>query len=193
MTVWFTSDTHYCHANIIQYAKRPFTDVNEMNEAMITNWNSVVRPGDQVYHLGDFCLGRVKDAVKIAKKLSGQKFLIFGNHDKRLRKEKEFLGHWAWSGDYKEIKAHNGNSVTGAQKIILMHYALRVWNQAHRGSWALYGHSHGSLKDDPNALSVDVGVDCWDYYPVSFEEIRKRMSHKNYKSVDHHGSRKEEE
>ncbi len=178
--VMFSSDTHYGHANVIKYAKRPYEDVDEMNEAMITNWNSVVRKGTAVYHLGDFALCDVDKATKIAKRLNGQKFLIFGNHDKRLRKEKEFLSQWVWAKDMADI-------TVGSQRIVLCHYAMRVWSQSHRGAWQLYGHSHGSLKDDPRSLSLDVGVDCHQYYPISFEEVQVLMSKKTWKPIDHHG------
>ena len=140
--VWFTSDTHFGHANIVKYSGRPFADVYEMNEALILNWNAVVRPGDVVYHLGDFALCDVENASKIVKRLMGQKYLVFGNHDKVLRKDKDFLGHWIWGKDMADIKV-------GEQRIVLLHYAMRVWNQSHRGAWQLHGHSHGSLKEEP--------------------------------------------
>ncbi len=180
MTIWFTSDQHYSHKNIIEYSKRPFADVKEMNEAMVQRWNEVVRPGDLVYSLGDFCLGDEEDAVKYAKRLIGQKYLVYGNHDKRLRKNKDFNAQWIWQKDYAKIEVGN-------QKIILCHFPFLTWDGSHKGNWNLHGHSHGSLPDDPNALRLDVGVDCWDYYPVSFEELQKRMSKKEYRPIDHHG------
>ncbi len=185
MTVWFTSDTHYGHANILAYSQRPFDDVRDHDESLILNWNSVVQPGDRVYHLGDFALCDVERATKIAKRLVGQKFLIFGNHDKRLRKEPEFLAQWIWARDLESITVEE-------QKIVLCHYAFRTWAQSHRGSWSLYGHSHGSLKDDPHALQLDVGVDCWAHYPVSFEEIKERMAKKTFVPIDHHGRKDDE-
>jgi calcineurin-like phosphoesterase family protein len=184
MTVWFTSDTHYGHKNVIEYSHRPFNDVEEMNETLVTNWNAVVRPGDLVYHLGDFCLGSQELAIKTVKRLNGQKYLVFGNHDKRLRKDLEFLGHWIWARDLEQIEVEG-------QKLILCHYAMLTWNQSHRGSWQLHGHSHGSLADDPHSLRIDVGVDCHNMHPVSFETIRDIMSKKEFKPVDHHDARGE--
>ncbi len=186
MNVFFTSDSHYGHSNVIKYSNRPFDDADEMNEAMVTNWNSVVKPGDQIYHLGDFALCDEDKACKIAKRLMGQKFLIFGNHDKRLRKNVSFLGHWTWAKDMADI-------TVDSQRIVLLHYAMLTWNQSHRGAWSLHGHSHGSLKDDPHSLRLDVGVDCWGYFPVSFEDLRKRMSKKEFEPIDHHGRRDQEE
>lgn len=69
--VWFTSDTHFGHANIVKYSGRPFEDVYEMNAALVRNWNETVKPGDLVYHLGDFALCDVENAVKIVERLAG--------------------------------------------------------------------------------------------------------------------------
>lgn len=182
--IWFTADSHYGHSKVIEYTKRPFANSEEMDAHLIRNWNAVVKPGDLVYHLGDFALCKESRAVTIAKRLLGQKFLIFGNHDKRLRKHKPFLDEWIWTKDIAEIDA-------AGQRITLCHFAMRVWNKSHHGAWHLYGHSHGSLPDDPNARSVDVGVDNWDYTPVSYDTLVKRMAMKTWKPVDHHGKQDE--
>lgn len=103
------------------------------------------------------------------------------NHDKAMRKSKEFMGPWVWAKDLADI------TVEG-QKITLCHYAMHTWNKSHHGAWQLHGHSHGSLKPDPNMLRVDVGVDCWSYSPVSMAEIAKVMAEKTFKPVDRHGT-----
>ncbi len=182
MTVWFTSDLHIDHKNILEYSKRPFKNVDEMNEALVKNWNDRVQPGDRVYCLGDFCLGQENRAVMFAKRLNGQKYLIYGNHDKRLRKNKEFNAQWIWQKDLDTIEV-------GSQKIVICHFPMLVWNGSHRGYYSLHGHSHGSLPEDPHALRTDVGVDVWNYYPVSFEEIQAHMAKKDYQPIDHHGDR----
>ena len=79
--VFFTSDTHFNHTNIIQYCQRPFKSTDEMNEAMIDNWNSVVGEDDTMFHLGDFCLGGAEEWNKILNRLNGRIYLILGNHD----------------------------------------------------------------------------------------------------------------
>lgn len=79
--IYFTSDPHYGHANVIRYCARPFRDVQEMNEALINNWNSVVTQDDTVYVLGDFSLG-FSEVERYSSRLLGKKFLIPGNHDK---------------------------------------------------------------------------------------------------------------
>lgn len=180
MSIWFSSDTHYGHGNVIEYAKRPFASVEEMDEAMVERWNKVVKPGDLVYHLGDFALCAPERAVALARRLNGQKFLIFGNHDKRLRTHIEFLGTWIWARDLTQIKVGN-------QKITLCHYAMRTWASAHHGAWQLYGHSHGTLLENPSARSADVGVDCWNYAPVAYETLEAKFAERRWDPVDHHG------
>jgi calcineurin-like phosphoesterase family protein len=150
-----------------------------MGWAMIDRWNAVVRPGDRVYHLGDFALCKAPLATEIAKKLHGQKFLIFGNHDRVLRKDKDFLAQWIWARDFEQI-------MVGDQKISLMHYAMRTWPSSHRGAWQLHGHSHGSLQEDSRLRQIDVGVDCWDFTPVDFDTLQERMSKKQWVAIDHH-------
>jgi calcineurin-like phosphoesterase family protein len=106
--------------------------------------------------------------------------LIWGNHDKRLRKSKAFTDLFVWCKELAEIEVED-------TKVVLCHFAMRTWNKSHKGAFHLYGHSHGSLPDDPNALSFDVGVDCWGYQPVSWEQVKSKMAKKTYKPVDHHG------
>lgn len=177
--IWFTADLHLFHENIMKYSKRPFKIVDAMHKTIIDNWNNKVEPGDSVYIVGDFAFIKSStddELKKILRLLKGQKFLILGNHDKGIEKFKKYF---AWIGSYKEIHYEN-------QFIVLMHYAMRVWNKSHYGAWQLYGHSHGSLSDNPNALSIDVGVDCHDFTPLSFDEIKAIMARKNWVSVDHH-------
>lgn len=173
MTIYYTSDNHFFHANVIKYSKRPFKDVEEMNYQMIKRWNETVKPQDTIYHLGDFGFSKPEQNNRIAAQLNGQKFMILGNHDKSAP-----IG-FTRLGQCHEI--YDGN-----HKVILCHYALRVWNKSHHGSLHLYGHSHGSLPGD--SQSLDVGVDCWDYYPTNIEQIIRRMKTlKPRTAVDHHG------
>lgn len=198
MKTFFTSDTHFGHANIIKYCNRPFASVEEMDNTLIHNWNAVVRPEDTVYHLGDFAVGG-GPAAPYLRRLNGTIYFCLGNHDKRLRFIKAYLDielelqdHFAESylnDDKVKFGIPYLREVTvEKQDIVLCHYAMKVWNGSHKGSWQLYGHSHGTLPDDPNALSCDVGVDCWNYFPVSMDQLRDKMKTKTYKPVDHHNS-----
>lgn len=158
---FFTSDTHFEHEKIIGFCKRPFANVSEMNEALIRNWNAVVAPDDLVYHLGDFSFGTRKQWREVTDRLNGQIALILGNHDKNVTKD-----DFVMARDLAEVEVEG-------QKIVLCHYGMRTWRHDLRGTWHLYGHSHGMLP--PYGKSCDVGVDAWGFTPVSFERLKKFM------------------
>jgi calcineurin-like phosphoesterase family protein len=82
MTVWFTSDTHFGHARIIELSDRKFVDIEQHNEALVANWNSLVGIDDTVWHLGDVNLGSFTESIEYARRLNGYKLLIVGNHDR---------------------------------------------------------------------------------------------------------------
>jgi len=185
--IFFTSDHHFGHKNIIKYSKRPFEDVDHMTEELIRMWNEKVPPKANVFHLGDLFLCDRYKAMKILNRLNGKIHHIIGNHDKWHRNA-ELKERCIWNKHYYELSVHDEDALRGnKQKIVLMHYAMRVWNKSHHGNWQLYGHSHGSLPDDPNAKAFDVGVDCHNYAPISYNEVKKIMSTKEFISVDHHG------
>ncbi len=187
MQSWFTSDLHYHHNNIIKYSNRPFNNVEHMNYALIDNWNAVVGENDDVYSLGDFAFTKVGNILGILSRLKGNIHMINGNHDEEIIKNRQQIldsGYVKSISDYKEIRV-NG------QFICLFHYGARVWNRSHRGSWMLYGHSHGSLP--PYGKSVDVGVDATfilngrtEYRPYSFLEIKQFMDSRNIEIADQH-------
>jgi calcineurin-like phosphoesterase family protein len=192
MRYWFTGDTHFGHANVINYTNRPFRDeggqpdVRAMDEALIKRWNTIVAPSDCIYHLGDFALATEERIEHILARLHGQKFLILGNHDKTIRASRSLQSRFGWVRDLAEIKIDDPTARGGKQSITLCHYAMRVWNKSHYGAWQLYGHSHGSLPDDPRARGLDVGTDTNDYTPISYEAVRDRMARKGWQPVDHH-------
>lgn len=182
--------THYGHKNILvfdvgppgQKHKRPFETLTEMREELIRRHNECVDPGDLVYHLGDFAFCSVQDAIAIAKRLNGNKYLIWGNHDHSLRKSKAFMDQWVWCKDQAEIEVEG-------TKVVLNHFPMLAWNKSHHGAFHIHGHCHGSLKPDPGARRLDAGVDCWDYYPVTFEQVKQVMAKKVFVPIDHHGDR----
>lgn len=160
--IWFTSDQHFFHNNIIHLSKRPFSSIEEMNDALIDNFNSVVKSGDQVYHLGDFSFADKEQTTKIFNRLNKcQHHLIRGNHDKD---QVEKLP-WNWVKDYYELKI-NGS------KFVLFHYPIQSWNGAYRGSIHLHAHSHHKI-GSKNLRRVDVGVDGpgFNYTPISIDYI----------------------
>lgn len=192
MTVWFTSDTHFGHGNVIKYSNRPFASVEEMEYELIRRWNEVVKPGDTIYHLGDVAfISKPEPLVKIISQLKGQKHLVLGNHDnEKLFRSPEVARHWQTISHYKEIKVSDPEMDLGRKRIVLLHYAMKVWNQRHYGAWQLYGHSHGTLPDPKDSLQLDVGVDCHNYYPISYEQVKVLMAEKHNTVVDHHDDRR---
>ena len=161
--IFFTADSHHGHEKIIQLEMRPFATIQEMDETLVRNWNEVVAKGDLVYHLGDFGMG--PGLPKIIERLNGCINLICGNHDNNniWKIRKMFCSYLP----YHEI------TVDG-QKIVLCHYPFRSWHNSHRGSWSLYGHCHGKVPS--LGKSLDVGVMCHDWKPVSFERVKEIMA-----------------
>lgn len=174
MTIFFTADTHFGHKNIIKYCNRPFETALEMNEALIANWNKVVQQTDTVYHLGDVAVLRPERTREILDRLNGRIYLITGNHD-RSAKHALCASRFEWIKDYFCLK------LNGGVQIALFHYAMRVWDKRHWGAWQLYGHSHGSLPSEANSFALDVGVDCWNYSPVSLQMIQAEMEKRGWK------------
>lgn len=158
---YFTADTHFNHEKIIQYCARPFKNIDEMNNTLIDNWNSVVKKGDLVYHIGDFGWRNFKP---ILDKLNGQIILIKGSHDYNQE-----LKH------KKIVKVERLiNMRIDKQPITLCHYCMRKWHLEHYNSWHLFGHSHGKLS--PIGKSWDVGVDNNNFFPLSWDQIKKIMN-----------------
>ncbi len=122
---------------------------------------------DTLYFLGDFCIGSKARVLEHRKHIRCRKiFALAGNHDKEARKLTE---EFSWLNNLAEISIHG-------QSIVLCHYAMRVWNRLHHGSWHLYGHSHGRLPEPPTSLSMDVGVDTHDFRPWHYDDISRLMT-----------------
>lgn len=156
---WFTADEHYGHSNALKYCKRPFEDVNEMDNTIIRNHNEVVSQEDTVIHAGDFTLAKKQTAYEYINKLNGNHIFLNGSHDKWLKGNKNINQIWEKYFD--------------KQMIVVCHYALKVWPCSHYNSYLLYGHSHGKL--EPEGKSWDIGVDNNNFYPVSLEKIKEIM------------------
>jgi calcineurin-like phosphoesterase family protein len=173
MSIFFTSDTHFGEARRIKVDKRPFRSVADQDKALIARWNAVVRPKDEVYHLGDF--SNAKDARRIGnllRALNGRKHLIVGNNDSEAAIASKA---WASVGYYAEIEV-------AGKLLILCHYPFRTWHSMGKGSIDLHGHSHGKLKEATR--QYDVGVDVFDFRPVTLATIlasRRRQSRKRKK------------
>lgn len=140
---YYIADCHFSHANLIsQMDKRPFSSVEEMDEAMIEIWNSRVRKRDDVIILGDFCWGNAERTMEILKRLNGRKYLIRGNHDYYLDDKNFDQSLFEWVKDYAELKDNK-------RKVVLSHYPMVCYNGQYRKdesgqpkTFMLYGHVH---------------------------------------------------
>lgn len=165
--IYFWSDTHFNHSNIIDYCSRPYKDVEEMNKDLIERWNSVVKSGeDEIYLLGDFAYGGLDKIAPIFRALKGKKHLIIGNHDE---KNSSVIKHLWWSSAPSHLRVVKyTRPLTGEKvKVVLCHYPIESWPSAHHGALHLHGHCHGRLKRKvPHRW--DAGVDV-EPFPRSIE------------------------
>lgn len=186
MTLWFTSDTHFGHANTFEKFEvfdpnyvcvnpacdaacrerehpkvkmRPFKSVEEMNETMIRNWNACVRPGDHVYHLGDVCMK--KEYLALIKHLTGRKRLVRGNHD--IFKTREYI-----AAGFEEI-----HGVRVLDNLIFTHVPIHPLSLA-RFDGNVHGHTHNN--PSPVGAYVNISVEVTHYRPVNLNEIRRRLA-----------------
>ena len=175
--IWFTSDTHFGHANIIKFCNRPFRDVTEMNEEIIRRWNETVPEDGLVFHLGDFCYGGSKEWNDVMYRLHGKIYLILGNHDfKNIRS--------GYTGRFEHITQQMSIRV-GGQGIILNHNPFLCYGGSYRDVWQLFGHVHSGPRSNTGLdlprlkmlfpLQYDVGVDNNDFRPVSFAEVKAKI------------------
>lgn len=177
MKTYYTSDCHLWHKNIITYENRPFTSVNQMTEVIVRNWNAKVEPGDSVYILGDFIFSNDEaETIRLLNRLNGNKFMIYGNHDKIIRSSRLVQQKFSWCRDYYV----NYETINGIKTpIVLFHYPIQVWDRKHHESIHLYGHVH-SNKDSHHPMvnnlvnAYNVGMDVRNFEPVTLEEILRK-------------------
>ena len=182
--VWFISDLHLNHANIIKYDNLDFSSIEEHDETIVNNWNKLVKPDDLVFHLGDFCFGGSDTVKKFINRLNGQKVFIKGNHEKPLCNYLKSAGlRWY---DYLEIKVLDEDLPRKWQDICLFHYPIYEFNKGHHGSWMIHGHCHGNCEwsQNSNYKIMDVGANVIGFKPISYKELKRDM--KNKTSISHH-------
>ena len=182
--IWLTSDTHFGHANIIKYCARPFANTEEMDAALIKNWNERVAEDDVVYHLGDFAWGTIGYWERIREQLNGHIYLIIGNHDER------FLSNPRMYTLFEEV-IYQKRIWYDKHCIYLNHYPFLCFGGAYKGldaTWQAFGHVHSNDRSDVGLdhqrlihcfpTQYDVGADNNDFRPISIEEFAQIIENK---------------
>lgn len=181
--IYFISDTHFNHENIIEYCNRPFKNFKEMNERIIKNWNDIINENDIIYHLGDLALGRKELIFDITKRLKGKKYLIRGNHDKWSVNTYEELG-------FEVLK--NSPIKLEIEKLLLSHIPVPD-KLIQNGFVNIHGHIHNNplhkINPETNEmeypedlysekLHINVSVDVIGFQPISLKELLKKVEEK---------------
>ncbi|MCU1387922.1 MAG: metallophosphoesterase [Ilumatobacteraceae bacterium] len=182
MARFWTSDLHLGHANIIRYCHRPFADVDAMNAALIDRWNDTVEDSDEVWVLGDFALGAIAEMLPLAQRLRGTKVLVAGNHDRCWAGWGERSHRWIETyldAGFDEVLQGWVPITIGGRPARACH--LPYEGDSHDddlfvsqrptddGTLLLHGHVHDQWRVDGH--QVNVGVDVWDYRPVSDDMV----------------------
>lgn len=166
--IWFTSDLHFHHKNILKHCPLraeaggfDIEDVEAHDKWVIDKWNDAIGKKDMVYIVGDFAFGSPEETKKLLGKLNGQKFLILGNHD---ASSDHLDGYFKQITQMKMVnfKKSNFDFLEEDFLVFMCHYAMVVWPQKHYGAVQAMGHSHGRLddyNDESTDLRVDVGFD----------------------------------
>ena len=185
--IYFTSDNHYNHGNIIKFCNRPFGSLDEMNNVMIAKWNETVPTDGLVFHLGDFAWGGFQQWKKIREQLNGNIILIKGNHDRKNGPQSQ--------QQYDELFLHTSQQMfieIEGRRMYLNHLPLLCYDGIYREKdsliYALNGHVHLSNVKERNGgkdcercfnmffpTQYDVGVDFNNFYPVSWNEINMKI------------------
>jgi len=167
--IYFTSDLHAFHKNILDYDNLPFCSVEVYREFIVKTWNDLITDEDEVYLLGDTCVGgRGSEIDYFLQSLKGKKYLVKGNHEKEIMKNKSLHRHFVWIKDYFVFDYQN-------QRFVLMHFPIEEWLNKSHGSIHLHGHSHGSSRPQKNRLDVGFsasGLNIWSIDDV-VEYIKK--------------------
>jgi len=184
--IFFTSDFHLFHDNVIRFDNRPFANVDEMHVAIVDGWNSVVTENDTVIYLGDLSFGKAKHKPvvdSILKSLNGEIHFVMGNHDKfeEIQRNTRFKT----VNDYLEVRVRDEKSSLPEILFCCMHYPVYSWNKSHRGSIHVHGHTHGNMHHGEDASyyvnrkAIDVGCMLHGYKPISFIEIIEKLNNIN--------------
>ena len=164
---FYIADTHFGHEKVIEFCRRPFKNIEEMDEVIIKNWNEVVNHEDHVYILGDMIYRNKKEPSYYLKQLKGHKHLILGNHEEYLKKLKEPFKYFDTIDQYLDI-------VDKGRRCILFHYPIASWNGMNRKVYHIHGHIHNNYHRGEfltHERALNAGVDINNFKPVKLEEL----------------------
>ena len=171
--IYYISDLHFGHANVIKFDGRPFQSVEEMDKTLIDYWNARVTDNDDIYIIGDLCYRSSKYPDWYLRQLKGKKHLVLGNHDGTISKNVNYRKFFVEVDNMLYIKDKFGDTEVG---IHLCHYPLVEWNSYFRGSWHIYGHIHNSKNEAYEIMrykdkALNAGCMINNYMPVLFTEL----------------------
>lgn len=193
-SLWFSSDLHLGHANIIQYCKRPFSCLDEMHDILIETWNELITAEDQVVILGDLALGRLEETLPLVSRLAGHKVLVPGNHDRCWQHHQKRVPDTAAPGvDWPSVYLEHLQEIRHDEllqhpdlpaRVLLSHLPyvgdsgpkerFRHARPVDRGEWLVHGHVHDVWRQ--NGRQINVGIDAWGGRPVLVEEVAELIN-----------------
>ena len=167
--IFYTSDLHLGHANVIRFDERPFANIDEMDECIISRWNERVNDEDTVYIIGDVCYRNRLDASWYLRELKGHKILVLGNHDNPILLNKKALACLDQVDKMMQV-------IDGNKQISLCHYPIAEWNAYFHDSWHIYGHIHNRKEETFEIMrkkehALNAGCMINNYVPVTFDEL----------------------
>lgn len=168
--IYFTSDLHLGHANIIKSCSRPFKSVEEMDECLIANWNEKITNNDTVYILGDLMFRNKIPPEEYLSRLKGKKHLIRGNHDRDWMKKVDVSKYFVSNENLTYI-------IDGKHRITICHYPMMSWPHMNTNGYMVYGHIHNNTNADywsliqKSELMLNAAVDINGFKPVTFDEM----------------------
>ena len=192
MTTWYTSDWHLGHKNILHFGSgRPFASIEEHDTELVRRHNAVVAPSDTVVVLGDVAMGKIEESLALCKQMNGSKILVCGNHDRPAMTARRFDKMFSWIHRYREEGGFDGvwleapNTVElGDHSVLVSHYPYRGDSgeidrfldrrPVDTGGWLLHGHVHEAWRQRDKMINV--GVDVWDFYPVSESKLAELIT-----------------
>ncbi len=182
--IYFTSDLHLGHSNVLKLCNRPFETIEEMDEYIIDNWNKKVTNNDTVYILGDVMFRNKKPPEEYLSRLKGKKHLIRGNHDRSWMKKVDIDKYFLSNNNLDFIS-------DGKHRITVCHYPMMSWPHMSTDGYMVFGHIHGNTNADywslieKNPYMLNAGMDINGFVPVSFEEMFKNNEEHKSKTAAH--------